>query len=132
MNGVFAVRYLLAHNAGLLARVPESDIFYGVTDIGDNLPAIVLTQISAVERLTVAMREPSMSTERVQVAVFADTYLELKEILALARAALPLSRGTVDGIKVDSITPDGEGPDLSDPGAGFFSQSADFLVKVSP
>lgn len=132
MNGVFAVRYLLAHKSELTARVPADHIFYGVADVGDNLPAIVLTQISGVEWLSVSMSAPGPKRERVQVTVFAATYLAKKEILALVGDALPLSRGTVDGINVDSITPDGEGPDLDDPSLPLFTQSQDYIVNVLP
>lgn len=132
MNGVYAVRHLLANNAALIARVPVARIFYGVADVGENLPAIILTQVSGVEHLAIAMSSPGPMRERVQVTVFAASYLAKKEILALVRVALPVSRSTVDGIKVDSILPDGEGPDIDDPSLTLFTQSQDFLVTVLP
>lgn len=132
MSGVAIVRYLLAHDADVLAQVPAARIKSGVLPVKTTLPAISIKQVSATSRNTVAMNEASyLWTERVQVTVLAKSYPAKKTILDLIRAALPLSRGTVNGYNCDSILDDVEGPDLDDPALTIFEQSQDFIVKFS-
>ena len=70
-----------------------------------------------------------MRQDRVQVMAHASTPAQLRQILNLIRAACPDTKGTVNGIKLDSILPDFEGPDLSQPDASIYEMSRDFLVK---
>ena len=79
-----------------------------------------------------------LHTDRVQVSVLfkgpegapAGTgYPGVRALLALVLAACPNQRATVNGIAVDSILPDIEGPDLSDEATAIYSQSRDFLVR---
>jgi hypothetical protein len=132
MSGVIAIRALLANNANLLAVVPATKIMAGVIPIETVLPAIAVSHISTVERNTVSMADVGvMATERVQVTVQAKTYLDQKSILELVRKACPNTRGTVNGIAVDSILPELAGPDLRDDEVEppLFIQSRDFIVK---
>lgn len=130
MSGIAAARYLLANNATLTAQVPAARIYAGVIPQNTALPAIGLQEVSGVERLTVAMNEAAkFRTDRVQVSVLAATYPSKKTILELVRAALANQSGTVNGVKVDSILPDGRGPDFDDPGANIYEQSHDFIVR---
>lgn len=132
MSGVAIVRALLADDAALTAAVPAARIFAGAIPLNTPLPAISITQASGRQRNTVAMNEAKrMVTERVQVTVCAKSYPLQKAILALARAALPVSRGTVNGFECDSVLPDAEGPDLYDPTAVIYEQSQDFFVRFS-
>ena len=55
-------------------------------------------------------------------------YALAKQMLALVIAALPLSRGTVNGFVCDGILPDLEGPDLYDHETLIHSMSHDFFV----
>lgn len=130
MSAVRAVRYLLANNANLIAVVPATKIMAGVIPLNTVLPAISVSEISSIENTTVAM-VPTLMTSRVQVTVMAKTYATQKSILELVRLALPVSRGTVDTIAVDSIIPEGAGPDLRDDDAGIFIQSRDFIVRFT-
>jgi hypothetical protein len=83
-----------------------------------------------VERLTASMVElHRLRTERVQVTVYAANYASQKLLLALVRTACPNTRGTVNGVDVDSILPDGEGPDLFEQETRLYEQSRDFIVK---
>ena len=50
--------------------------------------------------------------------------------MALVRAALPRSRGVVDGVAVDNIIPDTEGPDFTDE-AGLYMGSIDYRVTYT-
>jgi len=130
MSGVIAIRYLLAHDAALLAAVPANKIMAGVIPLGTVLPAVGISHISTLERKTVAMTEPAiLATERVQVTVQAKSYAEQKAILELVRKACPNQRASVNGIEVDSILPDIAGPDLRDDELQIFVQSRDFIVR---
>lgn len=130
MAAVKVVRYLLANNSPLIAVVPATKIMAGVIPLNTVLPAIAVNHISTVERNTVAMNDATiLATSRVQVTVQAKTYTEQKSILELVRKACPVSRGTVNGVVVDSIIPDIAGPDFRDDEAGIFMQSRDFIVK---
>lgn len=131
-DAVIAVRYLVANDAGVLAQVPAVRIKAGVLPIGTVLPAISVEQISTVERLTVPMNSARVfSTSRVQVSVFAKTYSQCKSILDLVRRALPNTRGTVGGVDLDSVLPEGANPDLFDSDDQVHMQSRDYMVSFS-
>jgi hypothetical protein len=139
VSGVAAIRYLLAHNNPLLAVVPTERIMAGDVPLGTPLPAISVTQISSVPRLTVSMIEPKkMHIDRVQVTVLVrdqegdpqgDGYPGLRSLLKLVLAACPNTRGTVNDVSLDSVLPDIEGPDLSNAAESLLSGSRDFIVK---
>lgn len=130
MSGVAVVRYLLANDSGILGSVPATRIFAGVIPLNTVLPAIAVQQISGTPRNTLAMTEAgAMQTERVQVTVQAKSYSTQKAILKLALAACPNQRGTVNSVKLESIVPDGEGPDDFDDAAVIYGQTRDFLVR---
>lgn len=130
MSGVAVIRYLLANNLALTAVVPAERITGGVIALGTDLPAISITQIDGVPRLNVEMVDTKrMITERVQVTVDTKNYPDKKSILTLVRQALPISKGTINGVICDSVLPDVLGPDLDDPETQIFSQSRDFIVK---
>lgn len=129
MSDVKAVRYLLANNAPLIAVVPASRISAGALPQGTALPAISVTHVSTVRRHMVA-QTVEMCTSRVQVTVMASTYPLLKSTQALVRAALPRSRGTVNGVRVDSILTDADGPDFTDE-AGLHIGSLDYIINYT-
>lgn len=139
MSGVAVIRYLLANNAPLIAVVPATKIMAGDLPISTLMPAISVVQISSMPRNTVKMNEPKVQhTDRVQVSVLVkgpqgtpagNGYPDVRKILKLVLAACPHLRGPINGIDVDSITPDIEGPDLSDDETALYSGSRDFFVK---
>lgn len=131
MSGSIAIRHLLANKATLTAVVPAARIVVAASlPTGTALPAINVSQISSVEVLTVAMTESKrLRSDRVQVMAHASTPAQLRQILNLIRTACPDTKGTVNGIKLDSILPDLEGPDLSQPDAAIYSMSRDFFVR---
>lgn len=129
MSGVAVCWYLAKTNPGVLGAVAAANIMGGEIPLGTDLPAIGMEKIDGVERVTVDMQGRKMVIERVQISVQAKTYSAAKAILELVVAALPLSRGTVNGILVDSILPDIEGPDFSDSIAEIYVQSKDFIVR---
>ena len=139
MSGVAVVRHLLANAAAVTAVVPAVRIVAGDLPLKTAMPAITITQISGMPRLTVAMTEAKrLHTDRVQVTVLVKGpqgtpaglgYPGIRALLALVLAACPNQRGTVNGVDVDSILPDIEGPDLADMATALYSGSRDFMVK---
>lgn len=127
MSGVAVINYLLSNDAGVTAVVPAARIFSGPIPQKTALPAIGIGQITGLKAIAVEGDE-MMRMHRIQVTVHAPAYQTKKEILALVDAALPKHPGAVNGIKVDGIIPDLEGPDLDDPGLQLFEQSHDFMV----
>ena len=102
MSDVKAVRYLLSPNATLTAQVPADRIFSGIVPQGTAPPTIAVTHVSTV-RPQMVNTASKLCVSRVQVTVMAASYATQKSILALVRAALPRSRGSVNGVAVDSI-----------------------------
>ena len=139
MSGVIVIRALLVASAPVVAVVPSTRIMAGDLPLNTVMPAIAITQISSLPHNTVYMREPRMQhTDRIQVSVLfkgpqgtpAGTgYPGVRAMLKLVLAACPHTHGTVNGIDVDSIIPDVEGPDLSDDATALYSGSRDFIVR---
>lgn len=139
MSGVAVIRYLLANAAAVTAVVPASKIMAGDLPLNTVMPAISVTQISSVPRNIVSMSPTRVQhTDRIQVSVLfkgpqgnpvGTGYPGVRAMLRLVLAACPNTRGTVNGIDVDSIIPDIEGPDLSDDATALYSASRDFIVR---
>ena len=137
MSGVAIIRSLLVSDAALIASVPASRIKAGVLPLDITLPAISVTQVSGNQHNNVAMNSADyLITDRVQVTVFtkdvsgaSSGYATKKSILALVRAACPLSRGTINGFASEGVLPDTTGPDLDDLETQIFSQSQDYMVS---
>lgn len=130
MSGVGIVWYKLSQSVNLTAVVPATRIKAGVLPQATALPAISVTLVSGVTGLQVA-KASGLRTDRVQVNVDAASYPQVRQILALCRAALPYTRGTVNSIACDSILPDIEGPDGFDDLLKTYFQSQDFMVTWS-
>lgn len=147
MSGVIVIRHLLATNAALIAALgagppaATARIMAGDLPINTVLPAISIAQVSSMPRNTVKMNEKSVQhTDRVQVSVLVKAtqasppgsgYPGVRALLKLVLAACPHTHGMVNGIEVDSILPDIEGPDLSDEAVEFYSGSRDFIVRYN-
>jgi hypothetical protein len=134
MSGVKVVTYLLTNNAALLLLAPLQNIVPGVLPLGtvlsSNVGAVSISEVSGVPRNTLAMTEPNkLITDRVQVTVHAKTYPQQKALLAAIIAAVPFTRGVVNGVTVDSILEDVQGPDLPNADLSILMQSQDFVVK---
>jgi hypothetical protein len=139
VSGVAVIRHLLANTAAVTAVVPAARIMAGDMPLNTVMPAIAVTQISSVPRYTVKMNEARVQhTDRVQVSVLVKGpqgtpaglgYPGVRSLLTLVLAACPHTHGTVNGIDVDSILPDTEGPDLSDDASALYSGSRDFIVR---
>jgi hypothetical protein len=135
MSGVAVIRYLLAHDAPVLAAVPATRIFSGDLPLNTAMPAISVMHISGVPYNMLQPNESGkVHTDRVQVTVYRGEspgdagYPGVKSLLTLVLAACPSQRGTVNGVAVQSIIPDIEGPDLPIQELSLYSRSRDFLV----
>lgn len=129
MSGVAIVRHLLANSSPLTSAVPATRIQAGVLPLGTPIPAISVTQIAGQQHNNLAMASAQyLVTQRIQVTVLAATYPLVKAALALIRAALPLSRGTINGFTCDAVLPDIEGPDLYDNELKVHVNSVDYMV----
>lgn len=109
--------------------VAAEDIVSGPLPQGVRPPAISLARVSATPLNMVAPTASTLKTTRVQVTVIAATLTQLQDVLALVVEALPRSPSTVNGVSVDSILPDIEGPIFVDPDSQVFQGSQDFIVK---
>jgi hypothetical protein len=139
MSGVVAIRYLLSHNAALVAVVPAESIMAGELPIKTDLPAISVDEVDDTLHQTIRVNPTAkMHIERVQVTVLckegqsasaAAGYTGVNALLDLALTACQNQRGTINGITVDSIVPDikvrhpYDGVDL------IHSGSRDFIVR---
>jgi hypothetical protein len=123
----------------VLAVVPAARIMAGDLPLNTVMPAIQVNQISSMPRNPVDMSGANvLHTDRVQVSVLfkgpqgspAGTgYPGVRSLLRLVLAACPHTRGAVNGVNVDSILPDLEGPDLSNDATALYSGSRDFIVR---
>jgi hypothetical protein len=137
MSGaVKAVRYLLANYEPLIGNAEEdvdtvvaaAEIVAGPLAQGTRAPAISIEHVSTVRRNPVRPGASDFCTSRLQITVMANTYASLAEVLGLVRDALPRSRGTVNGVSVDAILLDVEGPYFTDETLKTFLGSQDVMV----
>ena len=131
MNGVIAVRILLAGDAGLTALVPVARIAAGMLPQGTDLPAISLMSVSSVDRNVPAPGAKRRVTERVQVTVLARTYPEVKAIIAAVRQAAADRMPAIDGLTDVTVHTDSAGPDFLDEETGIHMQTQDFRVSFN-
>lgn len=130
MSGVAIVRYKLANASAVTDVVPATRVQAGVLPEGTAFPLISIAQVSSVP-LNQVSKTSGLRVDRVQITVEATSYVRVREILALVRAALPYTRGTVNNIACDSIVPSVEGPDGFDNNLMSYFQSQDYIVTWS-
>lgn len=141
MSGVAVIRHLLANAAAITNVVPATRIMAGDLPLNTVMPAISVVQIDSLPLNLLKINEtPKLHADRVQVSVLfkgqegnpqGTGYPGVRALLKLVLAACPSQRGTVNGIAVDSIAPDIEGPDLQDASTALYSSSRDFIVRWS-
>ena len=131
MNGVIAVRVLLVADTGLTSLVPVARIAAGMLPQGTDLPAISLMSVSGVDRNIPAPGPKRRVTERVQVAVLARTYPEVKAIIAAVRNAAADQMPAIDGLTDVTVHTDSAGPDFLDEETGIHMQTQDFRVSFN-
>lgn len=129
MSGSSIIRYLLKTNSNLIAVVPADRIKVGYIRQGMTLPAISVKKITGDQNNTLSMNNsPYLIQHRVQVTLAVKHGETVADIWALVRAALPVSRGTVNGFTCETISLDSEGPDLEDRQTQADTSSVDYLV----
>lgn len=131
MNGVVAVRALLAAHAPLTSLVPVAQIVAGVVPQGSALPALSLMSVSSTDRNIMKAGAVRRVTERVQVTVLAATYPAAKAILKAVRQAAADRTPTIAGITQVTVHTDSAGPDFLDEQAGIHMQTQDFRVSFN-
>ena len=137
MSGVGVIRVLLAANEPLTAVIPSARIKAGVLPLYTIIPAISISQISKTSLSKIRPNEPKFYVSRVQVTVYRKEepddrgYPGLDAALKLVLAACPSQRATIAGVKVDSIIPDTEGPDLYYQESQTYTRSQDFIVRYA-
>ena len=139
MSGVRVIWHLRAADAAVVAIAKRANIMAGTLPQSMPLPGIAVTQISSIPFRTLAMSLPlRLHTDRVQVTGFVKDQQshpdggDYPALVALMKAILdacPNQHGTVNGVIVDSILPDIEGPDLPILDAGILTRSRDFIVR---
>lgn len=130
MSGVTAIVYLLKNNAPLVAVVSASKISAGRIPQATALPTIEVSHISGSCRDEISAQSEYCS-DRVQVTVQAANYPQQKQIMSLIRAAIPRTRGIINGVNVDCILRDSNGPDFRNDEAGIYMQTQDYFVKFN-
>lgn len=131
MSGVAALWRLLVDAAPIwdLVEVPAASVVSGDLPITTPVPALGVSEVSALERTTVSMKEVArLQVERVQVTIHAATYLQQKQLVRLVAAACRNRKALVGDVDVLSILPAGEGPDGFVPDPVIYQQTIDFMV----
>lgn len=132
MDGVAAVRSVLAADAALIALVPAARIIAGPLGLNAVLPAISLESISKVDMNLPSPGATRFVRERVQVTVHAKNYLSQKAILrAVRHAAADKLYPEVPGISGVTIHTESAGPDFMSEDASIWMGSQDMMVKYT-
>lgn len=128
MDGVAVMRALLIGEESLIAFIPATNIRAGTVP-ADLFPAIGIREVSRNETDTVSRDQANVMVEaRIQITVYTEDYISLKQILLAARLSPGVHTGVIAGATVRSVLRESVGPDLSDDEAGIFEQSRDFKV----
>lgn len=132
MDGVAAVRSVLAANGALTALVPAAKIIAGPLPLNTAAPAITLQSISIVDRNLPNPGVKRHVVERVQVTVLAPNYPSQKNILrAIRKAAADKFYPAVSGIDQVTIVTESAGPDFMNEQASLWLGSQDLRVTYN-
>lgn len=139
MSGVAVLWYRLSHDDDVLAIVPVSRIKAGQLPLSLTLPAIAITQVSSTPWMPLSGRTTRrFNTDRVQVSAFVkdqqgnppgSDYPGLDSLMRRIANACTHRREVINGITVDSIVPESEGPDIVIPETSILMRSRDFMVR---
>lgn len=128
MNGVAALRQVLAADAALTALVPASRIVAGVMPQGTALPAVSITSVGANNRNLADPGANRHVSERVQATVLAANYPAQKAIMAAVTKAAADKFPTVSGLSAVTIHALSDGPDFMNEDASIYLGSIDFRI----
>lgn len=127
-DGSDIIGALLLADADLLAVVPAARIRAGALPENVDLPALLVTCTSAVERTSLVRGAWTRTVDRISVTVRAATHAERKTVLGLVTACCAGKTGNIGGGTRVAIRSAGRGPDLRGPG-NTFDRTADFRVS---
>jgi len=131
MNGIAALRQILAGTAAVTALVPATRIIGGDLPQGVALPAIGITRVSQVDRRLIAKGDTRRVTERIQATVMAKTYPEAEEIRRTIKNAADYQSPAVAGISEVVVLAEGAGPDFTEDEVSIPMQMQDFMVSFN-
>lgn len=130
MSGSAIVRALLAASTRVTALVPAARIIAGQIRQSTVLPAIGVTPVGGFEKAPSLARNLSqqMTEERVQVTVWAKSYMEAEKIVKAASLGPGVHTGIVVGFTVRAVLPSSFGPYIGPQGDDIHQCSRDFVV----
>lgn len=127
MSAEKAIYDLLSKNAALLAVVPKSRMFPSVIPLGTTLPALTYMLVSSTEDTAIGLTSNRLRS-RIQITVAAQTYPQVKQVIALVNTACNHKQGTFNGVQVDSVIKDVVGADFRDDDEEIFYSTIDFRI----
>lgn len=130
-SAVKAVRALLVANPALVAVVPPDSIGTGRFKEGTQLPAVIVSHVSTNRSKVTNPDGTRFCTSRIQATIFARTYPGQDAVQKLVRQTLKPTRGLINGVSLDSIQPEGDGPDIRDDLADIYMGMSDFIVTFT-
>lgn len=128
MTGVDIVGALLRESSEMTAMIPEERIKAGVLPANIALSALLLRQISGVDRQPLKRGVFTRVTDRVAVTVRASNYRDQRAAMKLVRKICAGRIGNIGGGTRVAILTAGLGPDVAGP-ADSFEQTQDFKVS---
>lgn len=126
-----AVVYSLLSNAAPVTALVGTRIYPGIAPEGTAAPWIVYELISNNRQPAIDAQAASHVTRsRVQVNLAAVAYATIKAMRATVIAATQFQRGTIGGVSVISVLPDGDGAIGFDGETSLFYQSIDLMLTL--
>lgn len=128
MTGADIIGELLHGYKPLTAVIPAGQIKGGRLPPGISLPALLVRNVSSVERQRLKRGASVHTRDRVSVTVRARTYDEQIRVMDLVEEACADRIGPFAGSERASVLTAGRGPDLGGPGDSY-EQAQDFRVS---
>ena len=123
------VRAVLLSKSGLIGVLGAESVCVGSIPKGVKLPAVSIREVSCIDLRSVANSGSSlMKRARVQVSVSASSNADALRISGLTACGKGVHSGFFEGVRLNSLSSLGEGPDESDEQNGVFRKSRDFEV----
>lgn len=128
MSGTDIVAELLLGDPALLAIVPAERVKGGLLASDIPLPALLIREVSSVDRQQLKQGPIVRTVERISVTVRAPSYRVQKQVMRAVRAVGVGERRAIAGATSVSVRTAGRGPDMIGPGDSF-EQTQDFRVS---
>lgn len=128
MTGADIIGAMLLDDDDVTDLVPAAQIKGGRLPEKCPLDVILVRTVSSVDRPTLSREATVRRTDRVSVAVRAESYRGQKAIIAAVRSCCSGREGDLGGGRNVAVTSAGLGPDMDGPGNSF-EQTQDFRVS---